>query len=139
MFRVKVLALLCGLLLFVGCHPAPPNLDPETTKIWQADQAQVILGELQHTAIKFNEVKTCDAAGANCKPLLSDHNTGIVIDGVTVALKTVHVSPQGWQATATTALQSIADALDANGKVTLAAYIDAARSALNLIVNRPQQ
>ena len=130
-------------LMFVGaCHPAPPNLDPQTAKVWQADQAQVILGELQHTAIQFNTVKVCPEPPApvtDCHPLLSDKNTGYVVDGVTAALKTIHASPQGWQATSLTALEQISVTLDAYGKTQLAAYIDAARTALNLILKSQPQ
>lgn len=127
-----------------ACHPAPPNLDPTTTKMWQADQAQVILGELQHTAISFNKVQVCNPTPGqpvnvqtDCHPLLSDRNTGYVVDAVTAALATVHKSPEGWQATSLTALDQVSSTLDAYGKAQLASYIDAARVALGLILKQP--
>ena len=119
-----------------ACHPAPPNLDPATTRMWQADQVQVILGELQHTAISFNTVKVCPTPNSttDCRPLLSDKNTGVVVDTVTSALLTLRKAPDGWNATGLAALEQISSALDAVGKTQLAAYIDAARVALGLIL-----
>lgn len=136
MVRVKRTSVILVLLMLVACHPAPPNLDPATTRMWQADQVQVILGELQHTAISFNTVKVCPdpAAPAVCHPVLSDKNTGLVVDTVMAALRVLKQAPEGWNATGLAALNQVAEALDEAGRTQLASYIQAARVALDLVL-----
>lgn len=120
------------LLLAVGCAKAPPTLSPAGTQIWQANEAVVALGTLQHVAIELNALKVCAAPPATtCSPVLSDANTRTVVDTVTAALLTIKQVPTGWKATATAALTQIEQRLDALGKAKVAAYVGAARTVVN--------
>ncbi len=112
-----------------ACAKAPSSLSPAGVRIWQADQAVVALGDVQHVAIALNGVQVCDPAP--CHPLLSDANTRIVINTVEAGVKTIHEVPSGWKATALAALTQLSTTLDAAGKAKLAAYVDAARAILN--------
>lgn len=121
-------SILLVVLLFAGCASnAPPTLTPAGVLIWQANEAVVALGALQHAAIELNKVQRCEPA---CVPLLSDRNTGIVVDAVTSALLTIKQVPSGWKPTALAALTQIDARLDQIGKDKVAAYVRAARTVL---------
>jgi hypothetical protein len=114
-------------------------MTPEQTKLWQANEVVVALGTLQHAAIGLNGVNVCAADNPqNCHPIVSDHNTGIVVDNVTSALKTIRAVPDGWNATANAAITQIEQRLDAAGKSSLNPYIEAARAVLNSLLKAPQ-
>lgn len=99
-----------------------------------AKQAAVAIGTAQHAAIELNKIQTCDQAQPPaCHPLLSDHNTGIVVDAVTDALTTMRAIPDGWKATADAAIVRIEGRLDAAGKEQFNGYLEAARVALKAI------
>lgn len=122
---------LLGILVFAAscAKHAPPSLSPAGVKIWQANEVVVAIGTLQRAAIQLNGVQVCEPAP--CHPLLSDHNTGVVVDSVTVALKTIDAAPGGWRVTATTAIDAIEQALDFTGRTKLRAYLEAARTIIN--------
>lgn len=115
-----------------ACKPKPPNLDPVTTKMWQADQVLIALGEISDVAQGLNAVQKCDPPGtATCQPLLSTHNTRITLNIIESAVNTIHAVPSGWKATATAALGELDKQLDEAGKTSLKAYVEAARQVIN--------
>ena len=121
-----------GLIVFVlvagGCaSKAPPSLSPAGVKIWQANEALLVLDTLQHSAIGMNNIQQCEEPPSEiCRPLLSDASTKIVIDGVADAVYSIRRVPDGWKLTTTTALNSISSRLDVSGRNKLAEYIRAA-------------
>jgi len=118
------------LALTVACASnAPPTLGPADTRIWQANEAAMALGQVQHAAIELNKIEACDPVP--CRKLLSDMNTRAVIDVVSPALQTIRAVPDGWLATANAAVDQVNLKLDATGKAKLRAYVEAARIILN--------
>lgn len=128
---MKYLAMMV-LALCVACMSAPPSLSPIGQRTYQADQAVLAIGQVQTAAIGLNKIQVCPPTP--CHPVLSDANTAIVIDSVTSALNTMRVVPDGWKATTLTALMNIQNRLDASGKTTLAAYLEAARTIVNALL-----
>lgn len=124
--------LLIAVLTLVSCAKTPPNLSPTGARTFQANQAVVALGTLQHAAIELNKVQVCEPAP--CHPLLTDTNTGVVVDNVTSALTAMRAVPTGWKATATQALDTIQMRLDESGKTTLTAYISMAVTIINGLI-----
>ena len=122
--------LLVALVLCVGCAKAPPNLSPTGPRTFQANQAVVALGTVQHAAIELNKVQVCTPAP--CHPLFSDRNTAIVVDNMTTAFNGIRGVPQGWKATALSSLRAVQMRLDAEGKASIAAYLD---MAITLVTN----
>ena len=122
---ITVSALVLALVVS-GCAKAPVSLDPASQRIWQADQAVVVVGNVQDVAIKLNGVKKADG-----QPVLSDNNTRVVVETTVSTLKVIRARPDGWKIEALTALSEISMRLDAAGKTTLKAYIDAARNILS--------
>ena len=130
MKRILLLA-----LLTVSCasHIPPATLSGVGVSAWYANEAVVAIGTLQHVAIELNKVIICDAPTAtsnaipSCHPILSDANTRVVVDSVTVALNTMRAVPSGWVQTTVTALDQISNKLDQYGQVKLRPYLDAAR------------
>lgn len=108
-----------------GCaSKAPASLSPKGISAWEANQAVLTLGQVQKTAIGLNGIQKCTAAQPPaCAPLLSDKNTGIVIDAVSAAVKSIEHVPSGWRATTTTALLDVRAKLDASGKSNLSAWL----------------
>lgn len=131
MIRRRFLTVSLVVLLSSCAGKAPVGLDPAAIKIWEANEAAVGLGTLQHAAIELNKVQQCDPAP--CHPLLSDANTRIVVEAVTDGLTTIRAVPSGWKATAGAALDRVEQRLDAAGKTKLAAYVAAARSILTTL------
>ena len=128
MIRMPYLALcLCVSLCLSGCRPAPPNLPPESVVVWKANEAVVAVGTVQHVAIELNKVLICDPT---CHGVLSDKNTGIVVDAVRRILLTIQQVPNGWKQTALLGLDQIDAALDDAGKGKLKAYTAAARATI---------
>lgn len=121
-FRARLVALVVCVL--VGCAKAPPNLSPSGARAYQANQAVVALGTVQHAAIELNKIQVCNPAP--CHPLFSNKDTAIVVDNVTTALTTMRTVPQGWKATALSALQAVKMRLADDGKASIAAYLDTA-------------
>lgn len=125
-----------ALTLLAGCaKDAPPSLTPAGVVTWQANEAVVAVGTLQRVAIELNGVKVCQPPpdDAKCSPLLSDRNTRTVIDAVAVALNTIKQVPNGWKATALTALEKIRAELAGDDRRKLDPYIEAARTVVNAI------
>lgn len=120
------------LALTVACAKTPPNLDPTGALTFQANEAVVAVGTVQHAAIQLNEVRVCDAA-AVCTPLLSDANTRIVVEASTDALTTIRKVPSGWKATSLAAMERIQLRLDAAGKEKLSVYVTAAITIINAL------
>ena len=129
--RLMLLPILCILASSACATNPPPTLDPTAKRIWQANEAAVIIGTAQHVAIGLNHIQVCDPAP--CHPLLSNHNTGIVVDAATDALTTLRGVPDGWKATVQAALDRIKIRLDAAGLTKFTPYLTAASSALALI------
>lgn len=124
----RPLVVLVLMLSVVGCAAkAPPSLSPAGVVTWQANESAVILGTVQHASIELNKVQRCEPA---CAPLLSDRNTGVVVDAVTDGLLTLRAVPQGWKATTSAALERMAVRLDEAGRAKLSTYLQAGRAAL---------
>jgi hypothetical protein len=122
------------LLLVSGCAKAPPTLAPDAVATWQAHEAVLIVANVQRAAIGLNGIQKCDAdTPPVCASLVSDHNTKIVGTATSSAIRTIRQYPNGWKATATEALDSIAKHLDAAGLEKIAAYLNAARLLLGAI------
>jgi hypothetical protein len=117
-------------LVASGCavkQPLPVGGDV----IVKAKQAAIAIGTLQHSAIELNKIQKCDdATPPTCAPLLSDHNTGIVVDISTDVLKTMRRIPAGWRATADQGILQVEGRLDAAGKGQFNVYLEAARLVL---------
>jgi hypothetical protein len=106
----------------------PPTLPPGGQTIVIAKQAAVAIGTLQGAAIGLNKIQVCDPQP--CHPALSDHNTGIVVDAATDALKAMRAVPDGWLATADAALERVTTRLDAGGRTQFDPYLAGARTTL---------
>lgn len=129
---MKRLIVFLVLALAVSCaSKAPPDLTPTGVRYWQGNEAVVAIGTFQHAAIELNKLQVCDPAP--CHPLLSDKNTGVVVDGVTVTLTTMRAAPAGWRATALAFLDQVVVKLDEAGRTKLAGYVLAARAVINAI------
>ena len=127
----RILIALALVVVTACAGKAPPNIAPADVGIWQADQAQVVLGTLQHVAIGLNAINKCNtAAPPVCVPLLDDENTGIVVDAVTDAIIVIQATPDGWRAALSAGLARLDARLDAAGKSDLKGYLDAARAYL---------
>ena len=118
------------LLFFAACTKAPPQLPPEAVVAYKANEAIVAIGTIQHVAIELNKVLVCDPA---CHGLLSDKNTGIVVDAVRKVLLTIQQAPNGWKATALVGLDQIDALLDETGRAKLKAYTAAARATIQAL------
>lgn len=119
------------LLLAPACAKQPPNLDPATLKVWQANEAVVAIGTVQHAAIELNRAQICEPAP--CRPILSDTNTRTVINVVESALISIRQVPTGWKATGIEALAEIEKRLDEAGKTKLVSYVQAARTIIEVL------
>ena len=130
----KYHALIALVLAFVmsSCAKPPASLSPAGAKVYQANQAVVAIGTLQHAAIELNKIQNCQPMP--CQPFLSDKNTGVVVDNVATALMTIRAVPAGWKATAQAALTEIAARLDGDGKTQLASYLNAASTVIATLV-----
>lgn len=134
--RILSLLLICLCLTFSsGCAKAPPNLPPDTLVVWKANEAVVAIGTVQHVAIELNKILICDPPPnqTNCHSVLSDKNTGIVVDAVRKVLLTIQQVPSGWRQTVLTGLDQIDAALDELGKAKLKAYTAAARVTVSAL------
>src|SRR5678815_2671016 len=122
-------------IVAAGCaSKAPPSLSPAGVKIWQANEALLVLDMLQKSAIGLNDIQRCEAPpSTTCRPLLADNNTRVVIDVVADAVRTIRKVPDGWKATASAALSTVATRLDAAGKTVLSEYLKAANTILTSI------
>ena len=131
---------IAGALLFMvivsGCaRNAPPSLTPTGVVTYQANQALLVLDNIQRSAIGLNKIERCDQATPPvCRKLLSDANTRLTIDIVADGVNTIRAVPAGWKATTVAALKAIAGRLDAEGQKIIAAYVDAANQILQSIV-----
>lgn len=122
----RLLASYVCTLLIVSCGGTPPpQLSPQGVANWRANQAVVIVGDIQSIAIALNAVRQPDGT-----PVLSDKNTRATIDVVEVALKTIRTVPESWRAATLVALGGLEKNLDALGLEKLRPYIDAARTVI---------
>lgn len=127
---------LVGIVLAVAlagasCVRPNPQLPAGADVILRAKTAVVAIGTMQHAAIELNKIQVCDPKP--CHPLLSDSNTGVVVDAATDALKTLRAVPDGWKATADAAVVRVEHRLDAGGKSQFTVYLEAARLAIKAI------
>lgn len=125
--------LLANLVLIVmlvcpACATLAPSANPEVNRLRLANEAIVAIGTVQHAAIQLNAVQTCTPTP--CHPILSDHNTGVVVDVAVPALVTLKAATAGPQAVLDAALAEIEKKLDAAGKRELTPYLRAARAVL---------
>lgn len=126
--------MLVVVLVFGGCASTPPSLSPAGVISYQANEAVLIIGQTQNAAIELNKIQRCEPApSVVCTPLLSDRNTGVVVDAATDGLTTLRAVPAGWRATTSAAIDRIAMRLDAAGQAKFSAYLQAARSMLAAI------
>jgi hypothetical protein len=134
--RLVSLLLVCLCLTFsTSCAKAPPNLPPDTLVVWKANEAVVAIGTVQHVAIELNKILMCEAPPnqTKCHAVLSDKNTGVVVDAVRKVLLTIQQVPSGWKQTVLTGLDQIDAALDDAGKGKLKAYTAAARVTIGAL------
>ena len=127
------------LSIIVACaSKAPPVQTPKALKIWQANEVVVHLGQLQDVAIGLNDIQQCSqTAPTECAPILSDKNTGYVVDAVEVAVKTIQKVPEGYKAAALQALDAIEKQLDAQGKTKMLPYVTVVRQLVTALVPNP--
>ena len=118
-------------LVTTACAKVPPNYPAGADVILKARTAVVAIGTMQHAAIELNKIQVCPPQP--CHPLLSDRNTGVVVDVSTDALKTLREVPDGWRATADAAVVRVEQRLDAGGKSQFNVYLEAARLAIKAI------
>lgn len=133
--RSLTFVLLCLCLSLPACAKASPTLPPETLVVWKANQAVVAIGTVQHVAIELNKILMCEAPPnqTQCHSVLSDKNTGLVVDAVRKVLLTIQQVPSGWRQTVLTGLDQIDSALDEAGKGKLKAYTAAARVTIGAL------
>lgn len=103
---------------------APPNLTPAATSAWYGTRVIKDLDVLRDTAIDANN---------QTPPLLNRATTARVVLYHKAAIKTVHAAPNGWKATVSTGLDSLADSLTLDEKAILAPYLALAKAALQEI------
>ena len=97
--RLTRLLVAVALLGTLACAKhAPPSLTPAGVPVWQANEAVVVLGALQSTAIGLNAIQVCEGT-APCHPVLNDASTRLVVDGVRDAVQTITQVPAGWRPT----------------------------------------
>ena len=113
----------------LSCAKAAIPLSPAGQLTLQANQAVVILGTLQHTAIELNKVQDCQPMP--CHPLLSDANTGLIVDTVTTALQTIKASPLGYRAAALNAVGIIRMRLTEAGRAQINQWLAVAETTLS--------
>lgn len=119
---------------FVGCAGnRPPNLTPEQLALYRADDALVAIGTVQHAAIELNKIKTCTSATPPvCTPtIMSDRNTGIIVDAVADAVPVIVATPEGWRAAVSALLERVQSRLDAAGLTRVRPYLDVLRLLVN--------
>lgn len=122
--RFRLSAALVAVMLTIGCAgKAPSSLSPVGVRSWEANQAVLTLGQVQKTAIGLNAIQKCSPAPVVCAPLLSNANTGIVVDAVAASVKSIQQAPAGWRSSTTVALAEIRSRLDAGGKANLSAWL----------------
>ena len=97
--------------------------------IYDANEATIMLGTLQHVAIELNKTSQC-SADLQCHVLLSDRNTRIVVSVVTPTLRVIDALPNGWPIVMRTALEQIEQQLDGDGRSKLSSYLNVARAVL---------
>ena len=127
------------LAIMVACaSKAPPVQTPKALKLWQANEVVVHLGQLQDVAIGLNDIQQCSqTAPSECAPILSDKNTGYVVDAVEVGVRTIQKVPEGYKAAALSALDSIEKQLDAQGKTKMLPYVTVVRQLVTALVPEP--
>ena len=126
--------LVLAALLLVSTACATAGLTRVAAAYQRADEGVVAIGTVQHAAIELNKINICPTPPATepaCHKLLSDANTGIVVDAATDALTTMKAAPAGWKVAVTTAIDRITLRLDAAGKHEVSAYLTAARAIVN--------
>lgn len=122
--------IIVALVVMSGCaDKAPPSLSPAGVKVWQANEALLVLDTVQKSAIGLNKIQKCTTPDV-CTPLLSDNNTEIVINAVASGVRTIRAVPDGWKASTTAALNEISQRLDAAGKTVFVSYVSAAAQIL---------
>ena len=119
----SALSILIGVVLFTfaGCASLTPpsSLTGNGRTAFYANEIGIAFGTAQHAAIELNK------AG-----ILSEANTGIVVDATTDVLKVLKDTPDGWRAAAITGIDRINMRLDAAGKVQLDPYIHGVETVL---------
>lgn len=126
------------LAIAVACASrAPATQTPKALRLWQANEVVVHLGQLQDVAIGLNGIQQCPTP-SECAPVLSDKNTGYVVDAVEIAVRTIQKVPEGYKAAALSALETIEKQLDVAGKAKLVPYISVARQMVNALVPNPE-
>lgn len=128
---LALVALLTSTIILTGggcAGHAPPSLSGPGVRDYYANEVTIAIGTVQHAAIDLNKAQVCTPAP--CHPILSNHNTGIVVDAATDALTTIKATPDGALATAVAAIDRMQARLDAAGKQEIAAYLGAARTII---------
>lgn len=114
-------ALLTSTIFAEACTHAPPALSPTATLAFTNHQIQNDLDRLRDTAV---------VANAQVPPLVSSEATRKVVAYHEAAIKTIHATRSGWQATLLTGLDELATALSPPERQILAPYVALVRTVL---------
>ncbi len=114
-----------------SCAPVPTSLSATGRMVYRADEAVIMLGALQHAAIELNQTSDC-VSGQECKPLLSERDTRVIVNVVTPTLKALDALPNGWLPVFQASIQQITEQLDAEGRERLRPYLLAASVAAGI-------
>ena len=128
---MRTAALLSVVCLMAGCVKPSPNLSPAGQRLHQATEIVVAINAFQKASIELNAIQVCEPLP--CRPLLSDRNTGIVVDAVADALTTIRAVPDGWRATTIALLDRVTMRLDAAGQERLVRYLELVRAVLGAV------
>jgi hypothetical protein len=116
------------LLFTVGCGQQQITVPSANRVIYNANEAAILLGTLQHVAIQMNETTQC--AGTECHPILSERDTRVVVSIITPTLKVMDAIPNGWPTVMSAAIDQIVSQMDSDGRSKLAPYLEAAKAAI---------
>lgn len=123
-FALFLIGTLLWAIMLSGCAAqAPPSLSPTGVRIYQANQALLVLDMIQRSAIGLNRIQICEPAP--CRPMLSDDDTRQVIDTVAIGVKAIQVAPAVWKVQATSTLNEVSSHVGLEGRKTLSQYVNA--------------
>lgn len=117
---MRPLLITFALVSLVGCRHVPPSLSPAVQIVWKANEAGNAVQTLQTVTIGLNSVG-----------VLSDANTKIAVTSVQDGFDALEKVPDGWKATVSAILETVATHVDAAGQSKLSMPILLIEALLN--------
>lgn len=111
---------------FSGCAPPPPNLSPAANQAFYKTRAQKALDVIRDTAQDANATTPPIVSTATARKITVWHES---------ALKIMHDSGAGWQATVQTSLDELLKDVTPAEKQLLAPYVALAKTILHEVAS----